>query len=211
MPAWVTKMKKSAISCGTSWSTVMPTTFQPKEAPQDLKAAPTMKPSDRLWKKSPRSTGPARFHCTPLGPSPSWLSLFLKRSWQRWSRTTHRNQPSMMAVPQDQMPVTSSWPELAMCRPSGSSRKMAAAKMTPEEKAETAATAPFRVVVNCGSRATAKKPMASIEGSTVRTEPMMTAAQSSLSSLSAAASSAVQSAVDSSTAGSTLAPLAFLK
>mmetsp|Transcript_34435 Transcript_34435/g.98384 ORF Transcript_34435/g.98384 Transcript_34435/m.98384 type:complete len:218 (+) Transcript_34435:410-1063(+) len=140
MPAAVTRTQKSAISCGSSWSTVTPVSFHAKLASQEAKAAPMMMPSARLWKKSPKRTGPPILTAERLLFEPSMacsssdLSASGKRIWQKCSTSKPRNQPSRRKVPQVQVPVTSSWPAPARCRPSGSIRKAAADASTPEAK-----------------------------------------------------------------------------
>mmetsp|Transcript_44568 Transcript_44568/g.123959 ORF Transcript_44568/g.123959 Transcript_44568/m.123959 type:complete len:234 (-) Transcript_44568:429-1130(-) len=208
---FVTITAKSEISCGASWSTVMPMSFHPKAGPQTLKATPITRPSEKLWKKSPKSTGNTTFQSAPWATSSSSSSVprptLFTRKWTPCFMSTQMNHEDMMDVPHAPEAAASVLPTATRCRPSGSSRNTAAAKMTPEAKELMAFTTRLssEIVLSIGTKMRAMTASESSVGSTVMKEPMITSPQRSNTF------SSLQSSTDSSKTGSMSMPVAERK
>mmetsp|Transcript_44570 Transcript_44570/g.123968 ORF Transcript_44570/g.123968 Transcript_44570/m.123968 type:complete len:236 (-) Transcript_44570:429-1136(-) len=210
---FVTITAKSEISCGASWSTVMPMSFHPKAGPQTLKATPITRPSEKLWKKSPKSTGNTTFQSAPWATSSSSSSVprptLFTRKWTPCFMSTQMNHEDMMDVPHAPEAAASVLPTATRCRPSGSSRNTAAAKMTPEAKELMAFTTklPSAIVRSMGMKMRAMTTSESNVGSTVMKEPMITSPQRS----NFTSFTSLQSSTDSSKTGSMSMPVAERK
>mmetsp|Transcript_17570 Transcript_17570/g.50122 ORF Transcript_17570/g.50122 Transcript_17570/m.50122 type:complete len:248 (-) Transcript_17570:835-1578(-) len=219
------RMMRSAISCGASCRMVTPTSSQPKLTPHTLKPMPRMSPSEKLWKKSPSSTGSASamafgafgvFSGSAMPSStdtPAEDLAFPSRTRQTDLIAKQVNHPPMRHVPHVQVPVTSSCPAPARCRPSGSSRKAAAAKITPEAnelmKGEALCRALLALLaMSCTTNNTPRR-----AGTVVRKDPANTAPQSPvlLCSVASLATPSEHIATDTCMAGSTSSPAEVLK